>query len=167
MVIDIPRILKHSLTPRWVVRRVFPAAALKAIEAAVRESELSHEGEIRFAVEGGLDLPALLRGVTPRERAVELFSRLRVWDTEGNSGVLIYVLLADRQVEIVADRGIHAKVGGEAWEAICGRMEQAFRAGRFGEGVVAGIRDIGALLTEHFPAQGANPNELPDRAEIL
>jgi hypothetical protein len=167
MVIDIPRILKHSLTPRWVVRRVFPAAALKSIEAAVGESEATHEGEIRFAVEGGLDLPDLLRGVTPRERAVELFSRLRVWDTERNSGVLIYVLLADRQVEIVADRGVNARVGDEVWLAICARMEQAFREGRFGEGVVAGIQEIGALLTAHFPAQGANPNELPDRPEVL
>lgn len=167
MVIDIPRLLKHGLTPRWVVRRAFPRAVLKAIEDAIRDSEATHEGEIRFAVEGGLDLPDLLRGVTPRERAVELFSRLRVWDTEGNSGVLVYLLLADRQVEIVADRGIHARVGHQAWEAICGRMEQAFREGRFGEGVVEGIKEIGALLAEHFPARGANPNELPDRPEVL
>lgn len=98
---------------------------------------------------------------------MELFSRLRVWDTEGNSGVLIYLLLADRQVEIVADRGIHAKVGGEAWEAICGRMEQAFREGRFEEGVTAGIKEIGTLLATHFPPQGANPNELSDQPVIL
>jgi len=167
MVIDIPRTLKHALTPRWKVRRVFSSADLSAIEAAIRDTERLHEGEIRFAVEGGLDLPALLRGVTARERAVDVFSRLRVWDTEYNSGVLIYLLLADRQVEIVADRGIHARVGGEAWQGICRRMEGAFREGRFADGVVIGIREIGALLARYFPPQGDNPNELPDRPEIL
>jgi hypothetical protein len=167
MVIAISRILKHALTPRWLVRRVFPSNDLAAVEAAIRDTELLHEGEIRFAVEGGLDLPALLDGVTARERAVEVFSRLRVWDTEYNSGVLVYLLLADRQVEIVADRGIHARVGAEAWEGICRRMEQAFRDGRFAEGVVTGIREIGDLLARHFPPRGANPNELPDRPEIL
>lgn len=167
MVIDIPRILKHTLTPRWRVRRVFPRAAMRAIEAAIRESERSHEGEIRFVVEGGLDLPELLHGVSPRQRAVELFSRLRVWDTEHNSGVLVYLLLADRQVEIVADRGIHSRVGEKAWHEVCSRMERAFRNGRFKEGTVAGIREIGALLAVHFPPQGANPNELPDQPVIL
>lgn len=167
MVIDIPRILKHALTPRWQVRRVFSATELAAIEAAIRDTERLHEGEIRFAVEGGLELPALLRGMTARQRAVEVFSRLRVWDTERNSGVLIYLLLADRQVEIVADRGIHARVGDEAWQGICRRMEGAFREGRFAAGVVDGIREIGTLLARHFPPQGGNPNELPDRPEIL
>lgn len=165
--IDILRILKHTLTPRWRVRLAFPTAALKAIEAAIRETEATHEGEIRFAVEGGLDLPDLLHGMTPRQRAVDLFSRLRVWDTEHNSGVLVYLLLADRQVEIIADRGIHARVGDGAWQGACGRMEQTFREGRFEEGVVAGIKEIGALLATHFPAQGANPNELPDRPVLL
>lgn len=140
---------------------------MRAIEAAIRESERSHEGEIRFVVEGGLDLPELLHGVSPRQRAVELFSRLRVWDTEHNSGVLVYLLLADRQVEIVADRGIHSRVGEKAWHEVCGRMERAFRNGRFKEGTVAGIREIGALLAVHFPPQGANPNELPDQPVIL
>lgn len=167
MVIDIPRILRHTLTPRWRVRRAFPAEALKAIEAVIRETEATHEGEIRFAVEGGLDLPDLLHGMTPRQRAVELFSRLRVWDTEHNSGVLVYLLLADRQVEIIADRGIHARVGEGAWQAVCGRMELAFREGRFEEGVTAGIKEIGALLATHFPPQGANPNELPDQPVVL
>ena len=161
------RILKHLTYPHWRVRAVFPQAALKAIEAAVTASEKTHDGELRFVVEGGLDLPHLLRGVTARQRAVEAFSQLRVWDTEHNSGVLIYVQLADRQVEILADRGIHKKVGSETWQRICTAMEQAFRAGNFEAGAVAGVAAVGRVLAEHFPAQGENPDELPDAPVVL
>lgn len=161
------RMLKHLSFPRWRVRRAFPKAAMKAIEAAVKESEKTHEGELRFVVEGGLDLPQLLRGASARQRATQLFSRLRIWDTRHASGVLIYVQLADRQVEILADRGIDEKVGEQTWRRICAGMEEAFRTGRFEDGAITGIREIGKLLAEHFPARGDNPDELPNTPVVL
>lgn len=161
------RIIRHLLTPHWKVKRVFPARALRSIEAAIRESETTHFGEIRFAVEVALDPMALLQDRSARERAVEVFSQLRVWDTEHNNGVLIYLLLADRRVEIVADRGIHRDVGQPGWEAICREMERSFRQGRFEQGVVEGIRTVASHLVRHYPASGANENELPDKPVIL
>lgn len=161
------RILKHLLYPHWRVGQYFPKDALVAIEAEVEASERLHDGELRFVVEGGLDLPLLFHGVTARQRAVEVFSRLRVWDTEHNSGVLIYVQLADRQVEILADRGIHKKVGDEPWQRICSAMEQAFGVGRFQEGAVEGIRAVGQVLAEHFPALKDNPDELDNKPVLL
>ena len=123
---------------------------------------------MRFAVEPALPLARVLRGASPRERALEVFGDLRIWDTEENCGVLVYLLLADRDVEIVADRGIHAHVGAAAWEAICRKMETAFRAGRFTDGVEAGIAAINALLARHYPREGPGAdNELPDRPVVL
>ena len=161
------RILKHLFTPDWIAHRIFSRAALKRIEEAIRDSEKSHDGELRFAVEAGLDLLPLLKGITPRQRALEVFSVLRVWDTEHNSGVLLYLQLMDRDIEIVADRGISAKVEQATWAAICRRMEDAFRARRFEEGALEGIREITGLLARHFPARGANPDELPDKPVVL
>jgi len=149
------------------VRRAFPKAALNAIEDAVRVAEQTHRGQIRFAVEHSLDPVDLWRGETARDRALDVFSQLRIWDTEHNNGVLIYLLLADRDVEIVADRGVHAKVGADRWERICQTMEAAFRQGDFQGGVVRGIQDVGELLQRHYPADGAQPNELPDRPVVL
>lgn len=160
------RIVRHLLTPHWKVKRVFPAQALRAIEAAICESEATHYGEIRFAVEAALDPTALLYGRSARERAVEVFSQLRMWDTERNNGVLIYLLLADRHVEILADRGIHRDVGQSGWEVICREMERSFRQGRFEQGVVEGIRAVASHLVRHYPASGANENELPDKPVI-
>jgi len=164
---EIARIARHLLAPHWVVRRAFPKRVLGRIEAAIKASENAHYAELRFAVEAGLDLIPLLRGVTPRQRATEVFSQLCVWDTEHNSGVLIYVELVDRCIEIVADRGISAKVKPEEWSAICRRMGAAFRERRFEEGAMQGIEDVTALLTRHFPHSGANSNELPDRPVVL
>lgn len=164
---NLARILRHLLMPAWRVRRAFPRKTLDAIEHAVAEAEREHRGEIRFAVEGALSGPALWRGQPSRERAVDVFSLLRVWDTELNTGVLVYVLLADRAVEIVADRGIAAKVPQERWEAICREMEAAFAQGRFEQGAIQGLRAIAALLKQHFAAGGANPNELPNRPVVL
>lgn len=161
------RILRHLFMPPWLVRRYFPRATMAGIARAIGASESSHGGELRFAVETSLDLLPLLHGQHARDRALEIFSRLRVWDTEHNSGVLIYLLLADRDVEIVADRGIAAKVGGEEWERICRLMEAAFRQGDFEAGVLAGIREVTALLVQHYPAGAHNPNELPDQPVVL
>lgn len=164
---DLKRIIKHLFTPRWAVTRMFPAAVLKAIENAICESEQSHDGELRFAVEGGLKLWLLLHERSPRARATEIFSQLRVWDTERNSGVLIYVQTVDRHIEIIADRGINAKVEQQQWEAIAGRMQIAFHAQRYEDGVTEGMREITALLARHFPPTGANPDELPDAPVVL
>ncbi|WP_298623998.1 TPM domain-containing protein [uncultured Zoogloea sp.] len=159
--------LRHLFTPSWVLGRTFTPDVMAAIDAAVAASEARHRGEIRFAVEAGLDLPELMRDATARERAVEVFSRLRVWDTEENTGVLIYVQWLDRQVEIVADRGIARCVPQVAWDGVCRTMEAAFRDGRFGEGSVEAVRAVGDLLAGPFPARPDNPNELPDRPILL
>ncbi|OGS95759.1 MAG: hypothetical protein A3K04_11210 [Gallionellales bacterium RBG_16_56_9] len=164
---NLKRIMRHLSTGRATVRRAFPLRTLDAIERAIRAAETRHDGQIRFAVEAALDLTPLLAGQTARERAVEVFSRLRVWDTEHNNGVLIYLLLADRDVEIVADRGIHAKLGTETWETICREMEAAFRDGKFEAGVLAGIHAVGEHLARHFPARSGKSNEMPDRPVVL
>jgi uncharacterized membrane protein len=161
------RILKHFLTPHWIARRAFPRATLQRIETAIRQSETTHAGELRFAVEAALDPGLLLKGVAPRQRAREVFAQLGVWDTEHNGGVLIYVQLVDRRIEILADRGIASKVAQSTWDAICRRMETAFRAGQFETGALEGIREITALLARHYPPTGENPNELPDRPVLL
>ena len=161
------RLLRHLLTPPWRVRLAFPPRTLRAIETAIRECEKTHAGEIRFAVESDLHVFALLRGQSARERALDVFSQLRVWDTEHNNGVLIYLLLADRDVEIVADRSVHARVGAGGWEKICREMEASFRAGNFEEGVIGGIRAVGVHLARHYPAQGEGQNELSDKPVVL
>jgi uncharacterized membrane protein len=160
------RTLRHLFTDHLAVKRAFPREAMRAIEKTIAEQERRHAGQLRFAVEASLPLGDLLRGVGARARAIDWFARLRIWDTEHNSGVLVYLLLADRRVEIVADRGIHGKVGTAAWEAICGGMQREFAAGQYERGAVAGVRAIGDLLAGHFPASG-DRNELPDRPVVL
>lgn len=161
------RWLKHLFLYDLAVRRAFPRAALAEIERSIAAQEKRHRGELRFAVEGGLPVPLLLRGMSARERGIDVFARLRIWDTEDNAGVLIYLLLADRCVEIVADRGIHARVGAASWDAISGEMQRAFAEGRFEAGVILGIEAISDLLAEHFPPGEANQNELPDMPVVL
>lgn len=163
----IKRMLRHFMMPPWQVRRVFPQRSMRAIEAVIRECETAHYGELRFAVEATLDMRSLFKGKSARERAIEVFSLLRMWDTERNNGVLIYLLLADRKVEIVADRGIHRDVGQQGWDKICREMEQAYRQGRFEEGVVTGIQAVASHLVRHYPASGANANELPNQPVVL
>jgi uncharacterized membrane protein len=161
------RMLRHLTMPQWRAGRVLPRGALRQIERAIAETESRHSGQIRFAAENALDLHALLRGESARERAIEVFAALRVWDTEHNNGVLIYLLLADRDVEIVADRGIHERVGSRAWEEVCREMEAAFRQGRFEAGVLGGIERVSRYLETSFPRQATGPNELPDRPVVL
>ena len=164
---NIKRIVSHLLMTHWQVNRAFSRDGLTAIEKAITASETAHAGEIRFAVEGALDGEPLLKGQSARERAIDVFSQLRIWDTEHNNGVLIYLLLADREVEIVADRGIHAKVDSQIWEKICRTMETAFKQANYEGGVVSGIRAVTQHLVEHFPAAGANANELPDKPVVV
>lgn len=161
------RWMRHLLYFPWRLGQLFPRHALDAIEREIAASEQRHSGEIRFAVEASFDLLQLMRGVTARTRAQELFSHLRVWDTAQNNGVLIYLLLAEHRVEIVADRGIDAKVEAAFWADVCERMRIAFQQGEFETGVREGIREIEARLEKHFPASGANLNELPDRPVVL
>lgn len=159
--------LQHLVMPHRHVRRPFSTRTLHAIEEAILQCEATHAGQLCFAIEGSLGLTALLKGETPRERALEVFSDLRVWDTEHNNGVLIYVLLADRCVEIVADRGISSRVTAVEWEAVCRDMEAAFRAGDFKRGALVGIETIGRLLSKHFSAQQGAKSELPSRPVIV
>jgi hypothetical protein len=162
------RFFRHLVTDHGTARRTFPASALRKIEAAIADGEKQHRGQVRFAVEPALPLARVLKGLSPRERALQVFSQLRIWDTEENSGVLVYLLLADRGVEVIADRGIHRRVGTPAWEAVCRKMEKAFREGAFAVGVEDGMAAINAVLIEHFPrSDGASANELPDRPVML
>jgi hypothetical protein len=164
---DISRIAKHLFFSERRTAQAFSRQALSAIEAAIHASEASHAGEICFAVEGGLDGLSLFKGQTARERAIEVFSQLRVWDTAHNNGVLIYVLLADQAVEIVADRGIHAHAGDATWEAVCQQMERAFATGDYQGGAIAGVEAVAACLRCHFPCGGQRTNELPDAPVVL
>jgi uncharacterized membrane protein YgcG len=166
-VVSVRRLIKHLFYPPWLARRAFPVAVRRRIESAIAESEVRHGGEIRFAVEAALDFLPLLRGTTARERAIEVFTELRVWDTEHNNGVLIYLLLADRDVEIVADRGLNGLVSSQEWEAICQEMEAMFRRGAYEAGVRRGIELIGGHLARHFPRPADNANELSDRPALL
>jgi len=165
--VNFKRWFKHVFMPPWAWRRAFPQATLDAIEAAIDASETTHAGEIRFAIENSLPGNLAWRGMSGRERAIEMFSNLYVWDTEHNSGVLIYLLLADHDIEIVADRGIAAQVDPAAWEAVAQTMEAAFRQGEFERGALAGIAQIGELLTKNFPPSGLNPDELANRPVIV
>jgi len=157
--------LKHLLTPHWWALRVFPSDVLRQIEGAIKASERQHDGELRFAVEAGLPF-GFLRSPA-RKRAEALFAQLRVWDTEHNSGVLIYVQLVDRRIEIVADRGIAARVAQSEWAAICRAMESSFKKNHYLEGALLAISAITAILARHFPPRGRNPNELPDKPVVL
>jgi uncharacterized membrane protein len=156
------RLLRHLLALPGAVARAFPAASLSLIEKAIQESEKSHEGEIRFAVEAALHPAQLWRGVSARGRAIAVFSELGVWDTERNNGVLIYLLLADRDVEIVADRGFNGKVAADEWERVCRRMEAALRESRHADAVVAGIEALSPIIARHFPPAPGGRNELAD-----
>ena len=164
---NLKRIVKHLLLTHWQVNRAFPHQTLSAIERAIKASENAHAGEIRFVVEGALHCTSLFSGQSARERAIDVFSQLRIWDTEHNNGLLIYLLLADRGVEIVADRGIHAKVGPHEWASICRVMETAFKQGNYEGGAVSGIQAVTQHLNAHYPAAGAGRNELPNKPVIL
>lgn len=163
------RLWRHRWVDEADVRRALPAEALDRLARRVGASERRHSGEIRICIEAGLPMSYLWRDASARERAIMMFSKLRVWDTAHNNGVLIYLLLAEHAIEIVADRGIDARVAGEAWGAMAQRMGAAFREGRFEDGLTLALEEVSALLVEHFPlADGeADSNELPDAPVVL
>jgi len=164
---ELARFWRHVLMSPIKAARAFPAATLDAVQREIAAHEARHRGEICFVVEAELTSAQLWAALTPRDRAREVFALRGVWNTEENNGVLIYLLLADRQVEIVADRGIDAAVSGEEWRAVCREMEARFAAARFEEGAVAGVRAVSELLAKHFPGRSAGRNELPDRPLVM
>ncbi|MEO8018206.1 MAG: TPM domain-containing protein [Pseudomonadota bacterium] len=161
------RMLRHLCATRAGTRRRFTDAIDTAIESAIQAAEKRSSGEIRFVIETALDIPELWARLTPRERAEQVFSQFRVWDTELRNGVLIYVLVADRDVEIVADRGAAARIAPADWEAACLIMESHFRSGRFAEGALGGVAAVGGLLEREFPFRSGDRDELPNQPTLL
>lgn len=159
--------MRHLAMTPWRLKRAFPRSTLEAIERAVRASEAAHAGQIRFALEGALHGQRLYRGQSPRERALEVFSQLRMWDTEHRNGVLIYVLLADRAVEIIADRGVNGRIDTHEWAHVCRKMEAEFKAGRYEAGVITGLQHVTEHLARHFPRGDDGERELPDTPVVL
>lgn len=161
------RILRHLSGTRLGTRRQFSDAVDAAIASAIGAAESRSSGEIRFVIETSLGIPELWARVTPRERAQQVFAQLGVWDTELRNGVLIYVLVADRDVEIVADRGAASRISPTEWEGVCRLIESHFREGRFQEGSLAGVEAVGGLLEREFPSRPANRDELPNQPTLL
>jgi uncharacterized membrane protein len=166
---DWKRLLRHAFARRGQLREAFPPATLDAVERAIADSEALHGAEIRFAIEAALEPAEVWAGKTPRQRALEVFSALGVWDTEANNGVLIYLLLADRDVEIVADRGYNGKVSAAEWSTVCEIMERDLRAGQYEAAAIDGVTQASGLLARHFPPVpgGRDQNELPNRPAVL
>jgi uncharacterized membrane protein len=161
------RIWRHLLTTRRSARRAFPASTLKAIQQKIADGEVTHRAEVKMIVEGSLSLPAVLNGVTSRNRAHELFSHYRIWDTEENVGVLLYVNLADHKVEIIVDRAIGRATKPTDWQAVCKTMTKEFANGAFHDSTLAALEQMNGLLTQHFPDEGRKKNELSDKPLVL
>ncbi len=161
------RLLRHVFAPS--ARRLFPKQTLDTIAEAIKASERGHRGEVMFAVEADLALPLLWQGATARQRAEHAFAHLRTWDTRENNGVLIYLLLADHAIEIVADRGVQAKVPAAQWREVCRRMQELLQAGQGEAAALAGIAAVSELLAEHYPpiAGEQDEDELPNRPRLL
>ncbi|MGZ5051892.1 MAG: TPM domain-containing protein [Methylobacter sp.] len=165
--VNIKRWLRHAFMPPWRWRVLFSKKVLDEMENAIKQSERRHRGELCFAVENALELSQVWRGLSARQRAIDVFSNLRVWDTEENSGVLIYLLLADREIHIVADRGITKRVQQAEWDAVAEDMQKAFERGDFLLGILEGIERVTQLLAAHFPSVVGKGNELPDKPVII
>ena len=164
---DLARFWRHVWMSPIKAARCFPGTTLDEIQRAIAASESRHRGEVAFVVEAELTSAQLWAEMGPRDRAREVFAQRGVWNTEENNGVLIYLLLADRRVEIVADRGVDRSAGSGEWERICRMMEGHFREGRYAEGAIAGVEAVSALLEKHFPADGRHRNEVPDRPATI
>jgi uncharacterized membrane protein YgcG len=161
------RMMRHLTTTTAAGRRAFPPATLQAIQAAIAEGETRHRAEVRLIVEPALSMQAVLNGTSARERALELFAHYRIWDTEENCGVLIYINLADHKVEIVADRAIGRLISAKDWQTICRTMTKEFARGAFHDSVLAALDQMHALLQTHFPDDGSRSNQLSDRPIVL
>ncbi|MFM1887233.1 MAG: hypothetical protein RL026_2390 [Pseudomonadota bacterium] len=161
------RLLRHLCWPEWRVRRHLPRAALDDIGRAITTTEREHRGELRLVIENALDPVAIAAGLGARERALQVFAQLRIWDTEDNCGVLVYLLFAEHAVEIVADRGIAKRVPQADWDAICAEVRAACQSGRYRDGALCAVERVSGLLRRHFPVVGARSNELPDQPVLL
>ncbi|MGH8806820.1 MAG: TPM domain-containing protein [Noviherbaspirillum sp.] len=161
------RLIRHLSTTTAAGRRAFPEGTLKAIEGAISEGETRHRAEVRVVIEPALAAQAVLNGMSARERARELFSDYQVWDTEENCGVLVYVNLADHQVEIVADRGVGREIAAKDWDTVCRTMTQAFARGAYHDGTLAALDQLNTLLQQHYPDDGSTRNQLPNRPVML
>lgn len=161
------RMLRHLCSTASATRAAFTPTVLNQIETAITAAEAQHAGEIRFVIETALPLTALRHGVSARQRALAVFAQLHIWDTHANNGVLIYVLRADRAVEIIADRGISSRVSQAEWDGVCREVEAHYRAGRYAEGSSAAVSGVARLLGRHFPAAGPHQNELPNQPILL
>ena len=151
------RLLRHVFARS--ARHLFPEDSLQRIAGAIAAGELRHRGEVMFAVESELPAAMVLRGVQARQCAEAAFARLRTWDTAANNGVLIYLLLADRRLEIVADRGLSDLVSAEQWRGVCVLMEERLRAGEPEQAVIRGIEAVSDLLAGHFPQLDGDPDQ--------
>ncbi len=162
------RSIVHLFTTRRDVDNTFAASTLNAIEQAIERSEKTHTGEVRVVIESSLDMSAVWAGQTPRQRAIEVFSELHIWDTEDNNGVLIYVMLADHAIEFVADRGVNSLVAANHWQHICDEVKTQFKQGRYEQGMLLGISKVHDTLSTHFScAQGGGNNQLPNAPVLL
>ena len=163
----IRRLLRHLFTTTAAGRRNFPPHTLKAIQSLITEGEQQHRAEMRLIVEAALPVGIVLDGTSSRGRAHDLFSRYRIWDTEENCGVLVYINLADRKVEIIADRGAGRALSAAEWHAVCRTMTEGFARGEFHDSTLAGLQRLNGLLAQHFPQDGPQANQLPDRPVML
>ncbi|HUP30464.1 MAG TPA: TPM domain-containing protein [Usitatibacter sp.] len=164
---DLKRFWRHVLMNPVRAAHAFPATVMDAIQREIAAQEKRHGGEVFVVVEAELTSAQLWRDLGSRDRAREVFALQGVWNTEDNNGVLIYVLLADRGVEIVADRGIDRRVAAGEWEGIVHAMEAHFRDGRYEEGALTGVRSVSDLIATHFPVRPGDQNELADRPVVI
>ncbi len=165
--LNVSRLFKHLFATSRQTKKYFSTLSLQQIESAIARSEIGHSGQIQVVIETSLSPYALFHHQSPRERAIEVFSLQKIWDTEHNNGVLIYLLMADQAIEIIADRGIHQLVGDGFWQTTCSKIEKQLRDGAFQEGVLAGIHEIDQILREFYPSKLITPNELSDQPVII
>lgn len=157
------RIYRNLFSGPLEARRIFTETVMRDLESTIEQTEKRHSAQVKLVIDGGLSLPELVRGLPPREKALELFSQLKIWDTEANNGVLLYLSVADHAIEIISDRGICSRLSGSTpWREICDEMVAAFRRDEFKEGIALGIERITTILAEHFPPKEDQKNELSD-----
>lgn len=164
MLHTLKRLFRHSWLDADDTRRAIPDDMVQRLMQRVQASEQRHSGEVRICVEAALPASYIWRNASARERAVMMFSKLRVWDTARNNGVLIYLLLAERAIEIVADRGLNEKVSAAQWQTVAQHMAGAFAQNQYENGLTQALEEVSALLVQHYavPTGSVRTNELPD-----